>query len=311
METKPVKVLKKKTGYQLFFQKQYKELLLESPGRSFGDCSKEIGELWKKLTPGEKEKFNQSIEIENQSIEIENQSIEIENQSIEIENQSKNQSKKQSKKQSKNQSINKSIKQSKNQSINQSIEIESQTINQSINQSIKKKENKEEIDYNFRLPPILHPCRLKLNELYEKEFENHKLPLLYVSESKNIVGEFIKLQPNTGKKHKERLPSKSKFSMDSCLEEDEEEAAEAFLEKMEIDDEDNDDVVESRLAEEEDEQKDGEENEEVEEELGSVEGRNDNEDISRSDDDSESDGDSEEDDDVSLIAEFMEDEICI
>jgi hypothetical protein len=42
-----------------------------------------------------------------------------------------------------------------------------------------------------------------------------------------------------------------------------------------------------------------------------VEGRNDNEDISRSDDDSESDGDSEEEDDVSLIADFMEDEICI
>jgi hypothetical protein len=253
METKPVKVLKKKTGYQLFFRKRYQELLLESPGRSFGDCSKEIGGLWKKLTPVEKEKFNQCIEIENQSIK-------------------------------------------------QSIEIE--------NQSIKNKEDKEENEYNFRLPPILHPCRLKLNELYQKEFENHKLPLLYVSESKNIVGEFIKLQPNTGKKHKERLPSKSKFSMDSCLEEDEEET-EAFLEKMEIDDEDNDDVVESRLAEEEDEQKDGEENEEVEEELGSVEGRNDNEDISRSDDDSESDGDSEEEDDVSLIADFMEDEICI
>lgn len=264
METKPVKVLKKKTGYQLFFRKRYQELLLESPGRSFGDCSKEIGGLWKKLTPVEKEKFNQCIEIENQSIK---QSIEIENQSM-----------------------------------NQSIEIE--------NQSIKNKEDKEENEYNFRLPPILHPCRLKLNELYQKEFENHKLPLLYVSESKNIVGEFIKLQPNTGKKHKERLPSKSKFSMDSCLEEDEEET-EAFLEKMEIDDEDNDDVVESRLAEEEDEQKDGEENEEVEEELGSVEGRNDNEDISRSDDDSESDGDSEEEDDVSLIADFMEDEICI
>ena len=272
METKPVKVLKKKTGYQLFFRKRYQELLLESPGRSFGDCSKEIGGLWKNLTAGEKEKFNQSIEIENQSIEIENQSIEIENQSMK-----------------------------------QSIEIE----NQSINQSIKKKENKEENDYNynFRLPPILHPCRLKLNELYQKEFENHKLPLLYVSESKNIVGEFIKLQPNIGKKHKERLPSKSKFSMDS-LEEDEEET-EAFLEKMEIDDEDNDDVVESRLTEEEDEQKDGEENEEVEEELGSVEGRNDNENISRSDDDSESDGDSEEDDDVSLIVDYMEDEICI
>ena len=261
METKPVKVLKKKTGYQLFFRKRYQELLLESPGRSFGDCSKEIGGLWKNLSVEEKEKFNQSIQNENQSIE--NQSIE--NQSIE----------------------------------NQSIENK------------ENKENKEEKENNFRLPPILHPCRLKLNQLYEKEFENHKLPLLYISESKNVVTEFIKLQQITGKKQKERLPRKSKFAMDNSLEEDEEEAAEAFLEKMEIDDEDNDDVVESRLAEEEDEQKEGEENEGVEEELGSVEGRNDNEDISRSDDDSESDGNSEDDDDVSLIGGFMEDEICI
>jgi len=239
---KPIKVVKKKTGYQLFFRKHYQELLLKSPGRSFGDCSKEIGRLWKDLPTGEKEKFNSSIQIENQSLE-----------------------------------------------------------------NKEKKEEKEDI-LKEGLPPIIHPCRLKLNEFYDKEFKTHRLPILHVSENKNIEGEFITLRPMTTKKQKERLPRKSVFVIDNSLEE--EEVVDAFLEKMDLEDEENDDLVESRLTEEDEEQKEEEENEGVEEELGSLEGRNDNEDISRSDDDSDSDGDSEEEDDVSTGG-FMEDEICV
>lgn len=56
-EDKPVKKDNKKSEYQVFFSIQRNKMIEEDPNISFGEISKKVSVMWKKLTPKEKQRY--------------------------------------------------------------------------------------------------------------------------------------------------------------------------------------------------------------------------------------------------------------
>lgn len=56
-EDKPTKKDNKKSEYQVFFSLQRNKMIKEDPNISFGEISKKVSVMWKKLTPQEKQRY--------------------------------------------------------------------------------------------------------------------------------------------------------------------------------------------------------------------------------------------------------------